>query len=180
LISTWPARGAPVVADGVVYFGAGIWPFMGIFLHALDARTGAVVWSNEGDGSIYMQQPHNVDSFAGVAPQGPMAVSGDRLLVTGGRSVPACYDRKTGKLAYFKFADNGRRGGADVTVAGGLFFAGGLAYDLATGVYVSEFSKPLAVAGDYFCYTGKAKDLLVAKVPTMSVVESVDRKGARV
>src|SRR5207245_1381732 len=27
LIATWPARGAPVVADGTVYFAAGIWPF---------------------------------------------------------------------------------------------------------------------------------------------------------
>src|SRR5262245_15633433 len=34
LISTWPARGGPVVADGIVYFTAGIWPFMGIFIHA--------------------------------------------------------------------------------------------------------------------------------------------------
>ncbi|HLH29107.1 MAG TPA: PQQ-binding-like beta-propeller repeat protein, partial [Acidimicrobiales bacterium] len=136
LINTWPARGAPVVADGVVYFGAGIWPFMGIFLYALDARSGAVVWANDGDGSLYMQQPHNVDSFGGVAPQGPMVVAGDKLLVTGGRSVPACYDRKTGRLRYFKFAENGRRGGADVSTAAGLFFAGGLAYDLATGLYV--------------------------------------------
>src|SRR5262245_27348844 len=36
LISTWPARGAPVVAaeaggKATVYFAAGIWPFMGIF-----------------------------------------------------------------------------------------------------------------------------------------------------
>jgi hypothetical protein len=106
LISTWPARGAPVLADGVVYFGAGIWPFMGIFLYALDARSGAVVWANEGDGSLYIQQPHNVDAFGGVAPQGPMVLVGDNLLVTGGRSVPACYDRKSGKLKYFKFADN--------------------------------------------------------------------------
>jgi outer membrane protein assembly factor BamB len=180
LISTWPARGAPVIADGVVYFGAGIWPFMGIFLHALDARTGAVVWTNEGDGSLYMQQPHNVDAFAGVAPQGPMVVVGDNLLVTGGRSVPACYDRRTGKLKYFKFADNGRRGGADVSSAGGLFFAGGLGYDLATGLYVGEFSRPLAVTPDLFCYTGKAKDLLAAKPPSMTVVEAVDRKGAKV
>jgi outer membrane protein assembly factor BamB len=180
LINTWPARGAPVIADGVVYFGAGIWPFMGIFLYALDARSGAVVWANEGDGSIYMQQPHNVDAFAGVAPQGPMVVTGDNLLVTGGRSVPACYDRKTGKLKFFKFAENGRRGGADVSTAAGLFFAGGLAYDLATGLYVSEFSRPLAVSAELFCYTGKAKDILVAKPPTMSVVESVDRKGAKV
>src|SRR5204862_5011835 len=26
LISTWPARGAPVIADGNVYFAASIWP----------------------------------------------------------------------------------------------------------------------------------------------------------
>jgi len=37
LISTWPARGGPVLADGTVYFAAGIWPFMGVFLYALDA-----------------------------------------------------------------------------------------------------------------------------------------------
>ena len=30
LISRWPARGGPVVADGVVYFGAGIWPSEGL------------------------------------------------------------------------------------------------------------------------------------------------------
>src|SRR5262245_7742490 len=33
LISTWPARGAPVIADDTVYFAAGVWPFMGIFMH---------------------------------------------------------------------------------------------------------------------------------------------------
>ena len=72
LISTWPARGAPVLADGVVYFAAGIWPFMGVFLHAVDAETGRAVWTNDGDGSMYIKQPHNADSFAGVAPQGPL------------------------------------------------------------------------------------------------------------
>ena len=42
LISSWPARGGPVVHDGRVYFAASIWPFMGIFIHALDAQTGRV------------------------------------------------------------------------------------------------------------------------------------------
>src|SRR4029079_3273388 len=63
LISTWPARGAPVIADGTVYFAASIWPFMGIFIHAVDARTGAAIWTNDGDGSVYMKQPHNADAF---------------------------------------------------------------------------------------------------------------------
>jgi len=40
LISLWPARGGPVVANDTVYYAAGIWPFMGIFMHALDAETG--------------------------------------------------------------------------------------------------------------------------------------------
>ena len=108
LISMWPARGAPVIADGKIYFAAGIWPFMGIFLHALDARTGELVWTNDGDGSTYIKQPHNADSFAGVAPQGALVVRGDKLLVPGGRSVPACYDRHTGKLLYYQLAENAK------------------------------------------------------------------------
>ena len=42
----WPARGGPAVADGTVYFAASIWPFMGVFIHALDARTGKELWSS--------------------------------------------------------------------------------------------------------------------------------------
>ena len=40
LVSFWPVRGGPVVADGVVYFGAGIWPTLGVFVRAVEARTG--------------------------------------------------------------------------------------------------------------------------------------------
>ena len=38
LVSTWPVRGGPVLIDGTIYFTAGIWPSMGIFVHAVDAR----------------------------------------------------------------------------------------------------------------------------------------------
>jgi len=68
-----------------VYFAASIWPFMGVFIHALNARTGKVIWTNDGDGSLYMKQPHNADSFAAVAPQGPLVIAGDKLLIPGGR-----------------------------------------------------------------------------------------------
>lgn len=76
LISTWPARGGPVIKDGIVYFAASIWPFMGIFIYAVDAETGRIVWKNDGTGSHYMLQPHNAHSFAGVAPQGAVGGSG--------------------------------------------------------------------------------------------------------
>jgi outer membrane protein assembly factor BamB len=154
LISAWPARGAPVVADGTVYFAASIWPFMGTFFHALDATTGKVIWTNDGDGSTYMKQPHNSESFAGIAPQGPLAIVGDRLLIPGGRSVPACYDRKTGKLLVYKLAENNKRGGGpDLVATAGLFFNGGAVFELATQKYLGEFSKQAVVAdGHVYAY----------------------------
>src|SRR5439155_22349784 len=109
LISTWPARGAPVIVPGApssgiiaansaganptatVYFAASIWPFMGIFIHAVDARTGQAIWTNDGDGSLYMKQPHNTEAFASIAPQGPLVAIENTLLLPGGRSVPACF-----------------------------------------------------------------------------------------
>jgi len=45
-----------------------------------------------------MLQPHHSPAFAGPAPQGSLAVTGEKLLVPNGRSVPAVFDRKTGKM----------------------------------------------------------------------------------
>ncbi len=89
VISSWPARGGPVVAEGTVYFAASIWPFMGTFIYALDAATGQVRWVNDGTSADYQKQPHSAPAFAGVAPQGQLTVSGDLLLVPGGRTLPA-------------------------------------------------------------------------------------------
>lgn len=182
LISTWPARGAPVIADGTVYFAAGIWPFMGIFLHALDAKTGTVVWTNDGDGSIYMKQPHNTDSFAGVAPQGPLVVVGDKLLIPGGRSVPACYDRRTGKMLHYVLADNGKKGGgSDVAAIGNLFFNGGAAFDLASGASLGSFAHHVALTTDTII-GADAKKLASWDMKTSQVKPTVvvDRKGVNV
>ena len=159
LISTWPARGAPCVVEepdgeAVVYFAAGIWPFMGVFLHALDARTGAVRWTNDGDGSLYIKQPHQVDSFAGVAPQGRLVAVGDRLLVPGGRSVPACYDLRTGKLLHFRLADNSKYGGGAGVLAGrGFFVNGDGAFELTKGTFLGVVGDHAVLANDvlYTC-----------------------------
>ncbi len=121
LISTWPARGGPVLKDGIIYFGAGIWPFMGVFIYALDAETGELVWENDSTGPIYMKQPHNSPSYAGVAPQGTLVIAGDKLLVPCGRSVPACFDRKTGELLYYHLSEYNKTGGAFVSALGDFF-----------------------------------------------------------
>ncbi|MBE3070077.1 MAG: PQQ-like beta-propeller repeat protein, partial [Planctomycetes bacterium] len=136
LISTWPARGGPVYLDGTVYFAAGIWPFMGIFIHALDSGTGRVVWTNSGSGANYLKQQHDSSAFAGVAPQGCLAVAGKRLVVSGGRTVPAVYDLATGEFRYFKVGERtfGKdAGGHAVWTAGDWFFNGGVMYEASDG-----------------------------------------------
>lgn len=144
MVSMWPARGAPVVVDDTVYFAASIWPFMGIFIHALDAQTGEVRWTNDGDGSIYIKQPHMTDSFAGVAPQGVLAVVGERLLIPGGRSVPASYDRKTGKLQHFLLGENSKKGGGTTVGAGSHFFVnGGGLFALTSGKHLGTLASPV-------------------------------------
>jgi outer membrane protein assembly factor BamB len=122
LISSWPARGGVVIQDDKVYFGASIWPFMGIFIYCLQAEDGRIIWQNDGGGTQYTVQPHNSPAFAGVAPQGPFSVSGKHLFVPGGRSVPACFDRFTGDLLYYHLAEFNKTGGAFVCANERYFF----------------------------------------------------------
>ncbi len=146
LISTWPARGAPVISGGVLYFGAGIWPFMGTFVYAMDPVTGEVIWVNSGAGPMYMPQPHDDPAFSGVAPQGYIAASGDTLLVTGGRARPAAFDLATGEFRYFKHADRAYgkfRGGYDVSVWRDWFFNFDVMYRIGDGTAVA--AAPAAV-----------------------------------
>jgi outer membrane protein assembly factor BamB len=118
VISAWPARGGPVLRDGRVYFAASIWPFMGTFIYAVDAETGKVAWVNDGTGSQFIKQPHNAPSFAGVAPQGSLVATKDILLVPGGRSVPAAFDRHTGEFLHYQLANSGKGNGGSFVAAG--------------------------------------------------------------
>ncbi len=139
LISTWPVRGAPVVADGTVYFAAGIWPFMGVFIYALDAETGEVVWVNDGQGAEYTDQPHGgAYAFGSVAPQGYFVVSGDRLIVPNGRSTPAVFDRSSGEMLYFHMAENKSIGDFAASATADLFFNSGHVYSLETGSHLGR------------------------------------------
>ena len=120
LISTWPARGGPVEKDGRLYFAASIWPMMGTFIYCLDAETGAIVWKNDATGAQWLLQPHTNPAFAGVAPQGAFAISGDRLLIPGGRTQPACFDLDTGEFLYYHL--DSTTGGSFVCAAKDIFF----------------------------------------------------------
>jgi hypothetical protein len=112
LISVWPIRGGPVVADGRAYFAAGVWPFEGVFICAMDIRTGALLWRNERLGYLYGQQPHETKAIGGLAPQGYLIVDGDELIVPCSTAYPARLNRATGELIEFELpAPGGLPGG---------------------------------------------------------------------
>ena len=95
MVSRWPARGGPVIRDGIVYFAAGIWQSDGVFLHAIDAAVGRDLWRNDDAGKIYMPQPHGgAMAESGVSAQGYLVATADHLLVPTGRAVPAGFQRR--------------------------------------------------------------------------------------
>ena len=115
LISVWPVRGGPVLADETVYFAAGVWPLEGVFVYALDARSGQVEWVNDRCGTLYGKQPHaGAEALGGLTPQGYLLVNGDQVLVPCGAARPATFDRHTGELLDFTLPSEG-------TVPGGWF-----------------------------------------------------------
>jgi len=133
VISMWPARGGPVIQDGTLYFAAGVWPFLGTFLYAVDARSGEVQWANTGHATGWQPQPHGgAWSFAGTAPQGYIAVGGDRLVVSGGRAMPALFDRASGALLHSQ-VEGKDIGGYRVQVDGEHYFNHGRRYRLRDG-----------------------------------------------
>ncbi|MBI5722871.1 MAG: PQQ-binding-like beta-propeller repeat protein [Planctomycetes bacterium] len=131
LISSWPARGAPVLADDKVYFAAGIWPFMGVSICAVEAETGKAVWKNDKTGAISPPNPHGSKGVGGPSPQGYLAAAGGKLIVPSGRSRPAIFDLKSGQLVHYM--TGWKYGNSFVAATEKFYFNGGLMFDLKTG-----------------------------------------------
>jgi outer membrane protein assembly factor BamB len=163
LTSAWPARGGPVIRDGQVYFASSIWPFMGTFIYSLDAETGEVQWVNDSTGAQYIKQPHSAPSFAGVAPQGSLVATEDLLIVPGGRSVPAVFDRHSGALKYFEINAGGKgTGGSFVTADETHFFVhtrlkGTRAFELSSGEKTAFMPNEPVIANG-FIYSAELVD----------------------
>ncbi|MEX0718597.1 MAG: PQQ-binding-like beta-propeller repeat protein [Planctomycetaceae bacterium] len=178
LVSSWPARGGAAIADGVVYFSAGIWPSMGIFVHALDAETGTVKWTNDTTGSIWMNHPHGgAVSFGSICPQGYLAVAGKHVIVPGGRTMPAIFDRETGELVRFDFGRGGS--GTAVMAADDFFIARGALFHPKTGVELNLSDISLA-SREHLIVPGHSGTPILAHSARGGIEEETytDRRGA--
>ncbi len=147
ITSHWPARGGPVVIDDTVYFAAGIWPSDGVFLHALDAESGDVKWTNDRTGGLDMPQPHGgAQAKSGVSAQGYLLASNEQLFIPTGRAVPAVFERASGKLQYYHLQKNQQRGGSWAMLTDRFLLNSGCLFDQQSGDLVSQLGMGLAVA----------------------------------
>ena len=91
MISLWPSRTGVLVDRDIAYFAMGVFPTEGVFLYAVDASTGRVIWKNDTTG----EKPQSR-----ISPQGYLMASATRLYAPMGRVSPAAFDRKNGNLVY--------------------------------------------------------------------------------
>lgn len=82
VMSAWPISTEPLLHDGVLYFVAGYWPVDGIYLHAVDAKSGKEIWVNDSAEFRPNRKIHWLDG---------------KLLIDGDNS-KAIVDAKTGEV----------------------------------------------------------------------------------
>lgn len=135
MISLWPVRTSILADNGAVYFAAGVFPYEGLYIGALKAEDGSIIWKNDTIGD----RAHELE-FGGISPHGYLVASQSAIYVPSGRAMPAAFDRKTGELR-FHASPGGKRGGAwalldNQRLISGVDFSGTphkVAYDAETG-----------------------------------------------
>lgn len=135
LESLWPIGGGVIVEEGVAYFYAGRVSHDRVFVYALNAESGDVIWKNEQLGrAVAATGPDCGVSPHGVSPNGTIAVTKDVLIIPHGPTFPAGVRRSDGKILYWnKRGDSTERsniniqhlGGSNLSVGGNWLFIGG-------------------------------------------------------
>lgn len=123
MISRWPVRTGVLVDQGIAYYGAGIFPHEDVFLYAVDAITGKVIWQQDNISALDAGRND-------LSPQGYLLASDNFLFVPSGRSLPAVFDRKTGDFLYkrtysWRTTAGGVIGGVQALVADQQLYASG-------------------------------------------------------
>lgn len=175
MISKWPARGGPVIHDGLLYWGAGIWQSEGVFIRALNPDTGEAVWTNDQSGGIDMPQPHGgANAKSGVTAQGYLLANDERLFVPTGRAVPAAFRRSNGEFEYYRLQQNSQRGGTAAMLDGELIYNGGYTYWTKVGSLLGSRTPAIVAAYPDGVIQGSENRLQSLKVV---MKEKKDKKG---
>ena len=106
LSSRWPVRTGVLVDRGIAYFGAGTFPHETVYLVAANADTGDILWKND---TISQRDAGRND----LTPQGYLLATDDRLFVPSGRTLPAAFDRATGKMLHKQRGGGKQVGGTE-------------------------------------------------------------------
>lgn len=135
MISRWPVRTGVLIDGETAYFGAGVFPHETVYLCAVNARDGSIVWRND---TISEQNAGRND----LSPQGYLLASDEHLYVPSGRSLPVAFNKQTGKIVFqrthsWRTDAGGVVGGTKALLGDGQVYAGGphhfLAMDQKTG-----------------------------------------------
>ncbi|HUT45236.1 MAG TPA: PQQ-binding-like beta-propeller repeat protein [Sedimentisphaerales bacterium] len=135
MISLWPVRTGVLVDEEIVYFAAGVFPYEGLYICALKAGDGSVIWKNDTIGD----RAHELE-YGGISPHGYPIASRDVLYIPSGRSMPAGFNRHTGEFLFYA-SPGAKRGGAwalldNDRLISGVDYSGKphkVAYDAKTG-----------------------------------------------
>jgi outer membrane protein assembly factor BamB len=135
MISRWPVRTGVLIDGDTAYFGAGVFPHETVYLCAVNAKDGSVVWRND---TISEKNAGRND----LSPQGYLLCSETSLYVPSGRSLPVAISKQTGEIVFqrqhsWRTDAGGVVGGTKALLGDGQLYAGGphhfLAMDEKTG-----------------------------------------------
>ena len=93
MISRWPIRTGVLIDDGIAYFAAGIFPNENVYLYAVRADDGKLIWKND----TISQESANRNELS---PQGYLLANKEQLFIPSGRSLPEGFDRQTGQVVF--------------------------------------------------------------------------------
>ncbi|NOZ23257.1 MAG: PQQ-binding-like beta-propeller repeat protein [Planctomycetes bacterium] len=187
LVTRWPARGGPVLDNGTLYFAAGVWPLEGVFVYAVDAKTGKQIWVNRDVGFLKAGLlDHGTRRDGGLSPQGYLAVVAGKLIVPSGRSLPGFFDRKTGEIEPYTTGWGGR----DALSKGSWYACGLGGYLFQSGDLYALTPKAASLAGPYehkeywdiadFARAAAVSVETVEKWIKKKFLETVERDGKQV
>jgi outer membrane protein assembly factor BamB len=173
MISLWPVRTGLLVEKGVVYLAAGVFPYEGLYIAAVDAKTGREIWMNDTAGD----QAWGLH-YGAFAPHGYLLATSSTLYVPTGRNMPAAFDKATGKFKHV-LSTGGKIGGSWALVDGEQLVAGVNNQGIPAKIVYDENG---GRRGDLFAdFLGR--DMVLTKdisyVATKSGVYAIDREKYR-